>query len=370
MEKVNRLVVKIGTRSLLTQKGALDKKKVKKLVGEIASLYKKFKEIVLVSSGAIISGANFLGLAQRPKSIPEKQAVASVGQIILMETYKCFFQKQGINIGQVLLTEDDLKHRDRYLNARNTILTLLEYFKVIPVINENDVVEIEEIVFGDNDVLAALVANLISADLLILLTNTEGFCLYQDGKRNLLDQVDNITAEMKSCAGDTEDGFGTGGMKSKIQAATISTHAGIPCIIANSMTDRVLQKIMDGEKIGTFFSPTDKAISQRKGWIGYAVAPKGKIVIDSGAKNALLEQGKSLLAVGIKKVEGDFKEGDPVDILDEKNNVIGRGLINYSTSLCEKIIGKKSRDIEQIVGVQFYPEVIHRDNLVIYKTGD
>ena len=253
LEKVNRIVVKIGTKSLVNNKSLLHRKKVKKLVAEIAELFKKGKEFIIVSSGAIISGAGILGLNERPRTIPEKQGAASVGQIILMDTYKEFFEKYGIKIGQVLLTEDDLKNRKRYLNARNTLLTLIEDFKVIPIINENDVVGIEEIVFGDNDILAALVANLISADLLILLTNIDGFCIQKNGKQILLQEIKKITDEIENYAGKSDDKFGTGGMKSKIQAAKISTHSGIPVIIANSDEKNILQRILSSEIIGTFF---------------------------------------------------------------------------------------------------------------------
>jgi len=368
LEKSKRIVVKVGTKSLIDDRNRLlDREKIKKIVTEIAELFKASKEIILVSSGAIISGAGILGLKQRPKSIPEKQAVASVGQITLMDTYKEFFEKFDIKIGQVLLTEDDLKDRQRYLNARNTIITLIENFKVIPIINENDVVGIEEIIFGDNDVLAALVANFINADLLVLLTTTDGFCLLKDGKTTILSEVKKITPEIEECAGETEDMFGTGGMKSKLQAVKIATRSGIPSVIANSAEKNVLTRILEGESIGTFFYPTEKGLSQKKRWIAYSVAPKGRLIIDDGAKKALVERGKSLLPSGILKVEGEFKPGDPVDIVDLNNNVVARGLVNYDNTIIEKIKGRRSEFIKSIVGEKYYPEAVHRDNLVVYE---
>lgn len=369
LKTIKRIVLKIGTKSLINKETELlDENKVLKLVKDIAYLLEQKKEVVLVSSGAIITGAGILGLKRRPVSIPEKQAVASVGQIGLMQVYKKCFARLGIEIGQILLTEDDLKNRERYLNARNTFITLIENFRVVPVVNENDVVGIEEIVFGDNDVLSALVANLVDADLLVILSDIKGFFLYKDQKRIFLKEVKKITYEIERCAGATEDKFGTGGMRSKIKAAKISTHSGIPVIITNSDEKEVLKRIINGEIIGTFFHPSEKGLSQRKRWIAYSVAPRGKIVIDVGAKKALTERGKSLLPSGIIKLEGEFKPGDPVDIIDENDNIIGRGLVNYDSSIVNQIKGKKSEYIKNVVSEKYYPEVIHRDNLVIYTS--
>lgn len=368
LERTRRIVVKVGTRSIIDDKNRLlDREKIKKVVTGIAELFKAGKEVILVSSGAIISGTGVLGLTQRPKSIPEKQAVASVGQIALMDIYKEFFEKFHIKIGQVLLTEDDLKDRQRYLNARNTIITLIEDFKVIPIINENDVVGIEEIIFGDNDVLAALVANFINADLLVLLTTIDGFYILKNGRTMLISEVKKITPEMVKYAGETRDMFGTGGMRSKLQAVKIATRSGIPSVIANSAAKNVLKRIIEGENIGTFFYPTEKGLSQKKRWIAYSVAPKGKLIIDDGAKKALIERGKSLLPSGIIKVEGEFNPGDPVDIVDLNNNVVARGLVNYNNSIIERIKGKRSEIIKSIVGEKYYPEAVHRDNLVVYE---
>lgn len=361
-KKFKRIVIKVGTKCLIDKDGIINEDKISKLVDEIANLYFKNKEIILVSSGAIVTGLKLLNLSDA-KNLRLKQAVASIGQIELMSIYKRYFEKYKIKIGQVLLTEDDLKNRTRYLNARNTFITLIEDLKIIPIVNENDVVGIEEIIFGDNDILSALVANLVNADLLIILSNVEGF--YFQGR--LLKEVAKITPEFEKDISDSTDEFGKGGIKSKIKAAKICTHSGITVAIAKSDLPDVLLKIINGENPGTIFYPSEKVLSHRKRWIAYSVVSKGKIYVDKGAKSALVNNGKSLLPGGIIKVEGIFKEGDAVDILDENNNIIGRGIVNYNSEIIEKIKGKRSNEIKNIVGEKYYSEVIHRDNLVIYN---
>ncbi len=365
LKNIKRIVIKIGTKSI-TENLIVNLKKVSKIVKELSTLHKKNYEIILVSSGAIASGIGELGLNKRPKDIPDKQAAASIGQITLMSHYYELFKKQNVKISQVLLTESDLKNRVKYLNARNTLLTLITKYKVIPIINENDVVGIEEIIFGDNDVLSALIANLINADLLILLTNTDGFFINENGQERLVCDVKESIHELLKHAGHTQDEFSTGGMKSKIQAVKIVTQAGISAIIANSQARNIIEKILQGQNVGTFFCPCDKKLSHKKRWIAFSVAPEGKIYIDQGAREAI-KKGKSLLPSGIIKVEGIFNPGSAVDIFDAQNKIIGRGITNYNKNNLLQIMGKRSGEIKKILPNEFYEEVIHCDNLVIYE---
>ena len=361
LKNIKRIVIKVGTKSL-TSEIKIDTKKIQKLTGEIAELKNSGYEIVLVTSGAISSGVGEMGLKIRPTSMPEKQASASIGQIILMTEYHDCFKKYNIKIGQVLLTESDLRDRQRYLNAKNTLVTLIRKYKVIPIVNENDVVGIEEIIFGENDVLSALIANLIDANLLVLLSDIDGF--YYKGE--LLKEVECLTEEILKSAGDKGDKFSTGGMQSKLNAAKICVNAGIPAVIANSMKENILRRIIKGEDEGTFFYPSRKHLSHKKRWIAYSVVSKGSIYIDEGAIDALKNKGKSLLPGGITRVKGKFNKGDPVDVCDNDGNVIGRGMVNYENEIINEIKGKKTRLIKDQLKENFYEEVIHRDNLVIY----
>lgn len=361
LQNVRRIVIKIGTKSL-THDIKIDADKIKKISSEIAALKKEKYEIVLVTSGAICCGIGELGLKVRPRNIPEKQAAASVGQIMLMTKYHDYFKSYNIKIGQVLLTESDLKDRKKYLNAKNSLITLIKKYDVIPIVNENDVVGIEEIIFGDNDELSALISNLIDADLLILLTDIEGF--YYKGK--LMKTVEKLTDELLGEAGEKTDQFSTGGMKSKLNAVRIAINSGIPTIIAKSSEKDILKRIINGEEIGTFFKPFEKGLSQKKRWLAYSVVSHGKIFVDDGAKEALVKRGKSLLPGGIIKAEGRFDKGEPVDVCDSEGNPFARGLINYERQTVEKIKRKKSGEIRSLLKDKFYTEVIHRDNLVIF----
>ncbi len=361
LKDVKKIVVKVGTKSLTDENNKLSEKKIKKLVDEISDLYKGGYKIILVSSGAVSGGVGVLSLNERPKSVPEKQAVASIGQIKLISIYHKFFSKNNINIGQILLTESDLKDRKKYLNAKNTLDTLLDKFNVIPIINENDVVGIEELIFGDNDELSALISNLIDSDLLILLTDIDGFYL----KGELLSDIKSINNEITKAAGKAGSDFSKGGMVSKIKAAKIATRAGIPVIIAKSSINNILFKLLKGDDIGTFFYPDKKGLSQRKRWIAYSVYPKGKVFIDNGAVEAIVKNGKSLLPGGVVSIEGKFRKGDSVDICTIEGDVIGRGIINFNNEILNVIKGKKSKEIREILKDDFYEEVIHRDNLVL-----
>jgi len=339
---------------------------IEKLVRDIATLSKRNKEIVLVSSGAIGMGRRKLGVKNKLITIPSKQALASIGQTDLMNLYYQFFQKHNLSIGQVLLTRTDLFSRSSYLNARNTILTLLK-LKVIPIVNENDTVAVEEIKFGDNDTLSALVAGLIDADLLIIFSDIEG--LYtadpkKDPEAKLIKEVKRIDEEVEKIAKSSIIKGRVGGMQTKIEAAKIATHSGIPVIIGGEK-ENFLPDIFSGKKVGTLFLPQATHLASRKRWIAYGHRSRGEIIVDRGAKDALVKRGRSLLPAGIKEVEGDFEIGDSVILLDEEKKEFARGIVYYSSKELKKIKGIKSSFIESLLGYKYYDEVIHRDNLVI-----
>lgn len=359
LKKVHRIVIKIGTSSITTD-FKLDKNKLKILINQISTLRRQNYEIVLVTSGAISAGAGVLKLSSRPEILPMKQACASIGQSVLMNYYSKLFEREKIIVSQILLTRNDLKNRQSYLNARNTIFTLLKY-KVLPIVNENDTVATEEIIFGDNDTLSALVCLLIDGDLLVILSDVDGF--YLDGK--IVSNVTNITKQMEENADDSASKYGTGGMKTKLKSAKIVTKSGGAVIIANSNKKNILLDILMGKEIGTFFFPTEKQISARKRWIAYSLTGVGKIIIDEGAEEAIVKKNKSLLPSGIIRVEDKFKLGDGVDIYNNQNKLIGRGIVNYNSKEIEKIMGKKTTEISSILGFKSYDEVISRDNLVI-----
>jgi glutamate 5-kinase len=358
---VKRVVVKIGTNLLTGDKSPLAPDVIKRLVAEIARLKRRGVEVVLVTSGAIGAGVLELGMKRRPRDLPGLQAAAAVGQAILMNIYHECFRKAGFTSGQILLTRDDLDRRDRHLNARHTLLTLLEK-GIIPIINENDSVAVDEIKFGDNDFLAALVANLIRADLLIILTDVEGL-LGRSGE--LISRVERITPQVKSLAGGGGKEFSRGGMKSKVEAAGIVTRAGGLAVIADGRRPGVLPDVVEGKEIGTLFVGTSRPIRDRKCWIAFSCVKKGALVVDAGARRALVERGKSLLASGIRGLEGTFRVGDMVGIKDPDGDEFARGLVNYSSGEIEKIRGRKTSEISAVLGHKYYDEVVHRDNLLI-----
>lgn len=361
-----RLVVKIGS-NVLTQDNGLNLKVINSISRQISMLMDRKIEVILVTSGAMASGIKKIGLLKRPDEIPKRQAVAAVGQAGLIMEYEKAFERFDKKVAQILLTSDDLSNRKRYLNARNTIYTLLSW-KVVPVINENDTVVIEEIKFGDNDNLAAMIALLLDADILITLTDIEG--LYTKDPRNnpdakLIPVVDSITKSIEKIAGDIPGPLGTGGMFTKIKAAKKVTAAGIPMIIAKGEKPDIITRLFAGEKHGTFFVPGKERLSRKKCWIGYSLKPQGIIVIDDGAASAIINKGKSLLPGGIVEVEGEFMEGAPVEFRNLKNEVLGVGLVNYSSSDIKKIMGLKTGRIKEKLGQKPYDEVIHRDNLAL-----
>ncbi|MFH1238711.1 MAG: glutamate 5-kinase, partial [bacterium] len=368
---MKRIVVKIGSSSLTINEGQcagqFNKKYIDKIVKELTDLHRQGTQVILVTSGAICAGINKLRLTAKPQTIPEKQAVAAVGQGQLMHLYEEMFAKYDCVVAQVLLTREDMSERSRYLNIRNTLLTLLNY-KVIPVINENDTVAIEEIKFGDNDTLSALVASKVEADMLIILSDVAG--LYtgdprRDKKARLIEEVKEITREIEASAGGEGTKYGTGGMFTKLQAAKIATAAGVMTVITDGTKENVLSRIIKGENIGTRFLPKAGKISGRKRWIGFAAKTSGAIIIDEGASVAILKKGKSLLPSGILAVEGKFETGAIVVVRTRDKKDIARGLVSYTAEEINKIKGQKSGRIEELLGWRGYDEVIHRDNLVI-----
>lgn len=361
VSKVKNLVIKIGT-SILTSGSIIDRSKIEKIAQEINYLLNKGIKVCLVSSGAISSGMSILGLKTRPKSLPQLQATAAIGQRYLMDLYADAFQKYNKIVAQILLTQEDLKDRRRYINARNTIFTLFEK-KTIPIVNENDTVAVEEIKFGDNDRLSALVSSLLNADLLIILSDVDGFII----NNKVVYQIEEISPDLESCAlGTDKKETSVGGMLTKLEACKICSRAGIPCIIANGNQPKILEKIMNGGDFGTLFLPKGKRLSSRKQWMLFNLKPKGKIYIDKGAVEAILKKGKSLLSVGIVKVEGEFFETDLVSVYDmETKKEIAQGITYYSSQELDRIKGMPTQDIEKILGYKYYDEVIHRDNMVI-----
>lgn len=361
-----RIVVKIGS-GVLSEENGLNLKAIRSISGQICDLVDKKLEIIVISSGAMASGIKKVGLSRRPDEIPKRQAVAAIGQAGLIMEYEKAFAQYDKKVAQILLTGDDLSNRKRYLNARNTIYTLLSW-QIIPIINENDTVAVEEIKFGDNDNLAAMIALLMNADILINLTDIDG--LYnKDPRKNrdaeLISLVSVIKKSIEKFASDIPGALGTGGMLSKIKAAKKVAAAGIPMVIANGKREDILTMLFSGKEHGTFFVPKKEKLASRKRWIAFSSKPKGSIIIDDGAANAILKRGKSLLPGGIVSVEGNFSVGAPVKFKKHDNEVLGTGLVNYSSADICKIMGLKSSQIKNRLGQKSYDEVIHRNNLVV-----
>lgn len=361
-----RAVVKIGS-NVLTEDQGLNLSAIRSISRQICRLIDGGIEIILVSSGAMASGIRKVGLDKRPDEIPKRQAIAAVGQAGLIMEYEKAFARYHKKVAQILLTGDDLNNRKRYLNARNTLCMLLSW-QVVPIINENDTVMIEEIQFGDNDNLAAMITLLMDADILVNLTDIDG--LYTKDPRTNSDAdfiplVSNIGADIKKIAGDIPGALGTGGMLSKTNAAKKVTAAGIPMVIANGGKPDVLKKLFAGNNVGTFFMPKTKKLKSRKCWIAFTLKPKGVIRIDDGAAAAILNRGKSLLPSGIVGVEGEFSVGAPVEFRNTDGEALGTGLVNYNSTDIRKIMGLKSGQIKNRLGHKPYDDVIHRDNLAV-----
>ena len=368
LANVKKVLIKIGS-AVLTGKDGLDLNIIEQIVDEIVELKKGGHQVVIVTSGAIASGKHRMGIRGDLKSMPQKQAAAAIGQGRLMRVYANAFGKHGLFVAQILLTMSDLTDRKRFLNIRNTLSTLMEW-GVIAIINENDTVAVDEIKFGDNDHLAAMITNIIGAHLLINLTSTEGLYDRNPAKSEnakLISLVEEITEEIEAVATDEATSIGIGGMKSKVLAAKKLTASGIPCIIAPGRRKGVLQDIFAGKEIGTLFLPMSKHLTSRKYWIAFTLRSRGRLFLDEGAKKALIEQGKSLLPSGIVNVEGDFDVGDPVTCVDMEGTPLAKGLVNYSATETFKIMGLKTSQIEHVLGYKDYDEIIHRDNLALIK---
>ena len=368
LKDVKRIVIKVGSSTITYGNGKRNFSRIDRLAREIADLANQGKEIILVSSGAVAVGVDRLGLAAKPKTIPGKQAAAAVGQGVLMHTYEKIFAEYGQIVAQVLLTRMDSVDRHRYTNSRNTFLALLEH-KVIPIVNENDVVAIDELKIGDNDNLSALVAGIIDADLLIILSDIDG--LYTANPQNdpnakLVPEVTDITPEIEASAGDAGSKVGTGGMFTKIQAAKMATSSGINMVIASGEEKDAISRILEGEEIGTLFVSRENRLQFRKRWLAFGARIAGKIVVDDGCAKAVRKAGGcSILPAGITDVEGEFEAGNTISVVNKTGHELARGLANYSSEELDMIKGAKTSEIENILGHKHFDEVIHRDDLVI-----
>jgi len=362
------LVVKVGTRALTNELGQLDEDRIAKLAEQLHHVIQSGRKVALVSSGAVGSGMGRLGLKTRPTDLAHLQAVAAVGQSLLVEAYERWLWKFGHHAAQVLLTAEDLDHRLRYLNARNTLVALME-LGAVPVINENDTVSVEELqtTFGDNDRLAALVTNLIRAPLLVLLSDVDG--LYtghpSDPASKRIETVEQIDDAITGMIRDRLGGLSKGGMASKINAARIATASGENVIIADGRTPDVLDRILAGEPVGTLFIAQGQVLAARKRWIGFTVKPRGQLVLDAGACKAIQRDGRSLLAAGVVDAIGRFQKGDIVALCDQQGKELARGLTNYGVDEVRQIKGLKTQAIAAALGQCPYDEVVHRDNMVL-----
>ncbi|WP_040951132.1 glutamate 5-kinase [Gorillibacterium massiliense] len=362
---MSRYVIKIGSSSLTSDEGGLNRDKIGFFASELAKLHQMEHQPLLVTSGAVAAGFTKIGYKKRPKQLHEKQAAAAVGQALLMQAYQEAFQEHGIGVAQILLTRSDFSDRLRVHNALMTIDELLRR-RIIPIINENDTVSVNELKFSENDTLSALVANLVKANQLLILTDIEG--LYtEDPRKNAearkIEKVESITDELLSLAGGAGSNVGTGGMRSKIEAARIATRGGIPVFIGKVTESGDLEKAADGTGRGTYFETSLSTLSMKKQWVRFHSLPQGSIVVDSGAEDALLSGGKSLLPAGVVEVTGDFNPGDVVEVLNIHGQAIGRGAINYAAWQLQAVAGLSTDEVQKRVDVVRI-EVIHRDEWI------
>ena len=370
LENIQRIVVKVGTSTLTNENGHLDIEKIRKIVLELSNLQDKGYDVILVSSGAVGAGMGLLNINEKPKTLAEKQMLSAVGQVSLMQIYQTLFKEHNKIVGQLLLTKEEFSNRKRYLNMRNVCNAFLKR-KIIPIINENDAIVSNalKIKVGDNDTMSALVSGLIDADLLIILSDIDG--LYNKNPRkyedaNLIHIVGDINEDIKNMAGAEGSKFGTGGMVTKIIAAEMVTKIGTSLVIASGDEPKNITRIVEKENIGTLFVKKNKKISLRKYWLAYGPSKEGALAIDNGAKSAL-KNGKSLLSVGIKSVEGTFDKGAIVEIEDLKGKVIATGISNYSSEEISLIKGEQSENIEEILGYKYDDAIIHIDNVAMKK---
>lgn len=363
---VKRVVIKIGS-GVISNADGLENDRVAAISEDVCQLLKGGLEVVLVSSGAVAAGKGQLGIVGRPQTIPQKQAAAAIGQTRIIREYRETFQAHSFNVAQVLLTRDDLSNRRRYLNARNTVRTLLEY-GVTPIVNENDTVVVEEIRFGDNDNLSALVAGLVEADLLVILSDVDGFYDRDpsvDSSARLIPLVERVTPEIEAMGGGSHGVLGTGGMGSKLKAARRAALSGIGTLIVNGRTAHIVTRVFAGEEVGTYILPAESKLTAKKRWIAFSKKPRGKLLIDEGGKRAVMQSGKSLLPAGIVGVDGGFERGDSVRLCGHDGKEFARGIVSYSLAETLQIMGKQCSQIEKILGYKYRDEVICRDDLVL-----
>ena len=367
LRQAKRVVIKIGSSLIASRETGLSAERIERLAGEIAEVRAQGREVLVVSSGAVVSGIKKLGLREYPKSLPLKQAAAAVGQSLLMWAYEKAFERLTLRVAQVLLTHEDLADRRRFLNARHTLTTLIK-FGVIPIINENDTVAVEEIRVGDNDTLAAQVAHLVDADLLIILSDVDGLFTVdprKDPTAALIPLIPEITEDIEQRAGMSSTFEGTGGMATKVRAAKKVGEYGVATLILNGTQTRLLPNVLSGQPGGSLFLARERRMNSRKHWIAFTLRPRGHVQLDQGAVEALVRNGKSLLASGILDITGHFDAGDPVTCAGPDGKEFAKGLVNFSSEILTRIKGLKTADIQKIPGLQEYEEVIHRDNLVI-----
>ncbi|WP_321368854.1 glutamate 5-kinase [uncultured Desulfuromusa sp.] len=368
---VKRVVIKIGS-GVISNADGLEDAQVASISEDICRLLDQGLEVILVSSGAVAAGKGQLGIVGRPQTIPQKQAAAAIGQTRIIREYKETFRRLSYNVAQVLLTRDDLSNRRRYLNARNTVMTLLEY-GVTPIVNENDTVVVDEIRFGDNDNLSALVTTLAEADMLIILSDVDG--LYdQDPQENpqaeLIPVVERVTAAIEALGGKSRGNLGTGGMFTKLKAAKRAALSGVGTLIVNGRSPGILTRVFSGDEVGTYFLPAQSKLTAKKHWIAFSKKPKGKLIVDEGGQKAVLQGGKSLLPSGICGVDGGFERGDAVRICTREGHEFARGVISYSLAEVLQIMGKQCSEIEKTLGYKYRDEVVCRDNLVLAATDE
>jgi len=371
LSHIKRVVVKIGS-GVISNINGLEEDRVAAIAEDVCALLDRGLEVILVSSGAVAAGKGQLGINGRPQTIPQKQAAAAIGQTRIIREYKETFTQHGYNVAQVLLTRDDLSNRRRYLNARNTMMTLLEY-GVTPVVNENDTVVVEEIRFGDNDNLSALVTSLVEADMLIILSDVDG--LYdsnpvENPQAELIPVIERVTPRIEAMGSSTVGTLGTGGMVTKLKAAKKAALSGVGTLIVNGRIPHVLQQVFDGEEVGSYFLPAQSKLTAKKQWIAFSKKPRGKLLIDDGGRKAVIERGKSLLPSGICGVDGGFERGDAVRLCDRDGNEFARGVVAYSLAETLQIMGKQCSEIEQVLGYKYRDEVVCRDDLVLTIDGE
>ena len=367
LQEAKRIVVKVGTSTLTHETGKLNLNRIDKLIREIADLKNQGKEMILVSSGAIAAGLGKLGLDKKPDSIPEKQAVAAIGQGVLMHIYEKLFAEYGQVMGQVLLTKENSVQHHQYIHSRNSLLAQLA-MGAVPVINENDAVAVDEIKIGDNDNLSAMVATLVDADALIILSDIEGLYTANPAthpEAELISEIPEITPQVESIAGGAGSKLGTGGMMTKIQAAQIAMSAGVTMVIASGSREGVLREVLTGQNIGTVFPARESHLRVRKSWLAFGKRLAGEIVVDAGCAAAMRDKGSSLLPAGVVACAGDFVAGSTVRVLTETQQEIARGIVNFDMSTLSRVMGHKSEEITRLVGENVPEEVIHRDNMVL-----